>query len=109
MSAFNRTYHTAIDCTPIEAIKDIKGNALAGNSAVSRYGERFRKMTRDKFEKSQKVRIAAHENLGTDTKRTKGRFIEQSVVEDVLLNDSYLVRYSNGRLAKRRHYDLKLF
>jgi len=109
VSAYNRTYHTAIDCTPMEAIKDIKGNALAGNSAVSRYGERFRKMTRDRFEKGQKVRIAAHENLGTDTKRTKGRFIEQGVVEDVLLNDSYLVRYSNGRLAKRRHYDLKLF
>ena len=36
VSAYNRTYHTAIDCTPMEAIKNINGNALAGNSAVSR-------------------------------------------------------------------------
>ena len=109
VSAYNMMYHSAIDCSPLEAIKDLNENALVGNSAVSRYGERFRRMTRDKFAKGQIVRIAAHENLGTDTKRTKGRFIEQGVVEDVLSNDSYLVRYSNGRLAKRRHYDLKIF
>lgn len=53
------------------------------------------------------VRIARRENLGTRGKMDKGRFIKFGKVMARCDNDSYIVRLRDGRMVKKRHYDLK--
>ncbi|KAI5152045.1 hypothetical protein ENBRE01_2525, partial [Enteropsectra breve] len=104
---YNTAYHVAIKCTPLEAVADIKDSVQTENSGFGKYGDKFKIRKREKFNLGQKVRIASHENLGTDSKRIKGRFIDEGIITGIMEKDSYLVRYAGGRIAKKRHYDLK--
>jgi hypothetical protein len=47
------------------------------------------------------------DNLGNEAEEHKGWFMERGVIVNRCNGDSYLVREESGRLAKRRHYDLK--
>ncbi|KAI5179799.1 hypothetical protein NEOKW01_0262 [Nematocida sp. AWRm80] len=53
------------------------------------------------------IKIAKKENLGKDSKADKGRFTKSGVVIKRCGEDSYLTRDENGRITKRRHYDMK--
>ena len=104
---YNNTYHTAIKCTPAEAWRDYTGIAMLENSENGRYCKRFAKKKRDSFEIGQKVLIAQHENIKTDIKSRKGRFKEIGTVLEKFEGDSYLVKYNDGKIKKKRHFDLK--
>ncbi|KAM0685302.1 hypothetical protein COBT_003489, partial [Conglomerata obtusa] len=63
---------------------------------------------RDNFSLAQNVRIAKKDNIkGKGLKDKKGRFLETGKVVAILPEDSYLILRSNGKLQKKRHYDLK--
>ncbi|KAI5171988.1 hypothetical protein PAEPH01_1712, partial [Pancytospora epiphaga] len=62
---------------------------------------------RDNFEAGERVRIAKRENLVGKPKEFKGRFLEKGKVLYKCGNDLYLVRKDDGKMVKKRHYDLK--
>jgi hypothetical protein len=105
--AYNNTYHSAIKCTPAEAIRDNSGNAAIENSTNGKYISRFGKGKREVFVVGQQVMVAKRENIRRSVKHIKGKFIERGVIESVLEGDSYLVRNEYGNLKKKRYYDLK--
>ncbi|WUR03408.1 integrase RTL1 [Vairimorpha necatrix] len=88
---YNNSYHEGLRCTPFEAVKDNTGNVMLRNGPEGDYSSRFKKRYRDKFVEGQRVRVAKSENL-------KGI---------VCPGNSYVVKLMNGRLVKKRHYDLK--
>jgi hypothetical protein len=53
------------------------------------------------------VKIAKNENLKDKTKELKGGFIETGKFLYKCRGDSYLVKKADGRIVKKRHYDLK--
>ena len=77
------------------------------NSPQGKYARRLRRWYREKFKKSQIVRVAKRENLTGCSKYSKGRFLGMGKVIELCLGDSYIVRLENGRFVKKRHYDLK--
>ncbi|EQB62118.1 hypothetical protein NAPIS_ORF00305 [Vairimorpha apis BRL 01] len=87
---YNRSYHTGIKRTPIEALKD-----------------KTEHTKREKFEKGQTVRVAKRENLPECSKYEKGRFLDTGKILEKCGNDSYLVKLGNGRLVEKIDYDLK--
>lgn len=62
---------------------------------------------REKFIRGQKVRVAKKENLSGCSKYEKGKFLEYAEVLKICEGDSHIVRLDNGRIVKKRHYDLK--
>lgn len=72
------------------------------NSNLSRYKER------ENFIEGQRVRVAEIENLGKRAKSEQGRFTRSGVVVKVCSSDSYIIREENGKLGKKRYYDLKV-
>lgn len=104
---YNTTYHSAIKMTPTQAIKTGGTEILAYNSRYGEYVARFRKSPREQFYIGQMVKIAKNENLGTLAKNTRGRFTEEGIIKGKFGKDSYLVMKSDGKMTKKRHYDLK--
>lgn len=104
---YNTSYHVGIGCTPIEATMDDSGKVIIENSPEGKYAKGFKKWYREKFFKDQIVRVAKSENLLGCAKYSKGRFLEVGKIISVCPGDSYIVRLNNGRLVKKRHYDLK--
>lgn len=104
---YNNTYHTAIGKTPVEAMARDDVSLNIANSKYSYYATRFKKGYRETFVKGQKVLIAKNENIQGVTKNVKGRFLDSGVIIEVCVKDSYLVKNSDGRIVKKRHYDLK--
>ena len=104
---YNRSYHTGIKRTPIEALEDKTGHVMIENSPQGNYGKKFKKTKREKFEKGQTVRVAKRENLSGCSKYEKGRFLETGKILEKCGNDSYLVKLGNGRLVEKIDYDLK--
>ncbi|ELQ74225.1 hypothetical protein, LTR Retrotransposon, partial [Trachipleistophora hominis] len=92
---YNKTYHAGIKCTPEEAWKD------------GRYNKQFKKRKREKFAEGQQVIVAQKENLRDKDKI--GGFWEKNEIIAVYKSDSYLIRKSDGRTLKKRHYDLKVY
>lgn len=105
---YNNTYHSAIGCTPEEAKNNEDfSDLIVRNSKFSDYAKRFKKGFRDKFSLNEKVRIKKNENLGADCKGIKSRYIIGGKIFEVLENDSYLVKTDEGKIIKKRHYDIK--
>lgn len=109
VNVYNGMYHSAIGCTPIEAMVNETGNVRIENSPEGKYAKRFKKRWRWRFDIEQKVRIATRENIRNDAKEAKGRFIMSGAIMEVCEGDSYVVKLDDesGRLVKKRHYDLK--
>ena len=108
ITAYNDTYHSGIKCTPNEAMSGEKSETVKQeNGTEGKYKEKFKKRFREKFKAGQDVRVAKRENLGNESKGAKGRFLGKGLVTEVCEGDSYLVKGSDGRITKRRHYDLK--
>lgn len=104
---YNKSYHAGVGCTPLEAEKDNSGKTMINNGPEGKYSKRFKKWYREKFVRNQRVKVAKSENLNGCSKYSKGRFLEEGVIEFVCPEDSYVVKLTNGRLIKKRHYDLK--
>lgn len=104
---YNRTYHTGIKMTPLQAMKSQGIELLEANSRYGSYARQYSKGVREVFQVNQTVRIAKNENLGTNMKGKKGRFVEEGEIIEVFEGDSYLVRKKDGKFVKKRHYDLK--
>lgn len=107
IETYNLSFHVGIDCTPIEAVKDETGKVMLENSPQGKYFKQFRRWYREEFVKNQIVRVAKRENLLGCSEYSKGRFLEMGRVIELCPGDSYIVRLENGRLFKKRHYDLK--
>lgn len=57
--AYNNTHHSAIGCTPLEAMNKMRtGNMLTKNSAAGKYAKKFKRGLRERFVTEQKLRIA---------------------------------------------------
>ncbi|ELQ74306.1 hypothetical protein, Retrotransposon [Trachipleistophora hominis] len=104
---YNKTYHAGIKCTLEEAWKDITGIAAVENSKDRRYNKLFKKRKREKIAGGQQVIVTQKENLRDKDKI--GRFVENDEVIAVRKSDSCLIRKSDGRTLKKRHYDLKAY
>jgi hypothetical protein len=104
---YNNSYHAGIKCSPVEAGKDNSGNVMIENSPQGSYAKRFKQWYREKFVKGQKVRVAKQENLKESAKVCKGRFLDTGEILEVCPGDSYIVMLGNGKIRKKRHYDLK--
>ncbi len=104
---YNRSYHSGLGRTPLEALNDNTGHIMIENGLEGSYSKRFVKRKRENFKKGQLVRIAKKENLKGCNKYEKGRFLETGSIIEVCGGDSYIVRLESGRLVKKRHYDLK--
>ncbi|MGL5708896.1 MAG: hypothetical protein ACRDDF_11645, partial [Aeromonas sp.] len=107
IGSYNRSYHTGIKCSPQDALKDISGIANQENSSGGRYVKQFKSYKREIFEKGQQVRVSKSENLGTESKNLKGRFLRRGVIVNCMNGDSYLVKMDDGKITKKRHCDLK--
>ncbi|KAF9761704.1 hypothetical protein NGRA_2447, partial [Nosema granulosis] len=109
VSEYNESYHSGLKCSPREAVRDSDRNVELKweNSAEGNYAKSFVKRTREIFKVGQRVRIAKRENLGNSSKRDSGRFTREGVITDICGEDSYIVRTAEGKLIKKRHYDLK--
>ncbi|KAF9754348.1 hypothetical protein NGRA_3368, partial [Nosema granulosis] len=104
---YDNSYHSGIRCTPIEARQDETGEDMIENGLEGIYQKQFIRRKRETFDVGQRVRIAKKENLKGCDKYEKGRFLEMGQVQDRCKGDSYIVRLDNGRMVKKRHYDLK--
>ncbi len=104
---YNNSYHVGLGCTPVEALRDTTGHVIIENGPEGIYSKRFVARKREKFIKVQVVRIAKKENLGGCNKYEKGRLFDCGKILEVCEGDSYIVRLENGRIVKKRHYDLK--
>lgn len=105
---YNNKYHKGVKCAPNGAWENGDTEELRErNSKDGAYAKQFKKLAREEFEVGDKVRVASSENMGNQAKAYKGRFIEEGVITDKCGSDSYLVRGSDGRFTKRRHYDLR--
>lgn len=51
--------------------------------------------------------VSKKENINQDVKEKFGRFLEKGTIIGIFENDSYLVRKEDGKISKKRHYDLK--
>lgn len=107
VQVYNNTYHAGIKMTPIEAFADESGIASIENSKEGNYWKQFRKTRREKFRCGDQVLITQRENLGKASKSKKGRYTARGIVMEEFGKDSYLVRDENGKIRKKRHYDLK--
>ncbi|MGL4850595.1 MAG: reverse transcriptase domain-containing protein, partial [Clostridium sp.] len=107
IQGYNNTMHSGIKCTPREAW-DMDSNTVAiENDAMGDYADKFKKRYREIFVENQAVRIAKRDNLGTLSKTDKGRFRDSGKIMFRCENDSYVVKRVDGKLLKKRHYDLK--
>lgn len=104
---YNKSYHSGLKCTPIEAVQDETGKVMLENGREGNYAKLFVARKREKFYKNQVVRVTKKENLGNQTKYKKGRFTDMGMILEICPGDSYIVRLENGRIVKKRHYDLK--
>ncbi|KAF9762178.1 hypothetical protein NGRA_2185 [Nosema granulosis] len=104
---YNTYYHSGIKFTPLEAIQGDSGKVMIENGPEGGYSKRFIARKREKFIKNQIIRVAKSENLGSQGKYMKGRFLAHGKILEVCQNDSYIVRLKEGRVVKKRHYDLK--
>jgi hypothetical protein len=104
---YNMTYHSGIKMSPGEAWLDESGIANIENSREGRYWKQFKKQKREEFKIGQQVLVAKRENLGVKAKAEKGKFLKKGVVVGICGGDSYLIRGEDGKISKKRHYDLK--
>lgn len=103
---YNRTYHSAIKRTPMDALEEYIDEDL---SMLNVFGRKFKKVGKrknsGKFVKGQKVRIAQHDNV---SKYEKGRFIKKGIIVEVCEGNAYIVKIDDtGKLTKKRASDLK--
>nr|AHW68394.1 hypothetical protein NP_09H07 [Nosema pernyi] len=104
---YNSSFHAGVKCTPIEAAEDKSGTVMIENSPDGTYARNFKGWYREKFIRGQEVRVAKRENLKDTAKNCKGRFLDMGKVLEVCPGDSYIIRLENGKILKKRHYDLK--
>lgn len=107
VNSYNKTYHKAIKMTPFEAIKGDDDQLVVENSKYGKYATKFNRGTREKYKMGQNVLICKKENLGRDTKDCKGRFNEKGMIVGVFENDFYLVKKEDGKMIKKRYFDIK--
>lgn len=107
VDSYNNTYHSAIKCTPLEALEDVSGMAAIENSIHGRYIKRFKRKKEEDFNVNTEVRIAKFENLGKNTKVKSGRFTEKGMVLGKFENGSYLIKKSNGKIVKLSEKKIK--
>ncbi len=107
LKKYNNSYHSGIKCTPSEAFRDSTGKAMIENSCKGRYAKQFKRRFREEFRVGQKVRVTQRDNLGRSAKGVRGRFVRLGIIIDIFKGDSYLVRMEDGKIRKKRHYDLK--
>ncbi|WUR02698.1 integrase catalytic domain-containing protein [Vairimorpha necatrix] len=91
----------------MEAWRDQTAEVIIENDENGKYAGRFKRRHRETFTVGQEVRIARRENLGTRAKTDKGRFTGRGRIVAISENDSYIVRLLDGKIVKKRHYDLK--
>lgn len=106
VEGYNETYHEGIKCTPEEAWNN-QEKAMIQNSRQGEYSKRFMQKEPEKFIEGQQVRVAKRENLGKMAKSEKGRFLGMGEIVKEAGENSYIVRDSEGKLKKKRYYDLK--
>lgn len=104
---YNQTYHSALKCTPEEAWKEDPDEVMLRNSRLGDYAKSFKRRYREKFEQGDEVRIAQRQNLKGLPKEAKGRYTGRGIIVEECEGDSYIVKTEEGRLTKKRHYDLK--
>ncbi|KAF9762653.1 hypothetical protein NGRA_1867 [Nosema granulosis] len=77
------------------------------NSAIGEYAGKFKKHYREEFNEGQLIRIAKRGNLGIKAKVEKGRFL--GLGKNILKCEkySYIVKTEDGKVLKKRHYDIK--
>ena len=73
---YNKTYHSAIRCTPKEALK-ANYNATIENSKEGGYSRRFKRSKQEILEKGQRVFIS---KKGNTDKEQKSRFLERGTI-----------------------------
>ena len=89
---YNRSFHTGIGCTPLEAVKDSSGQVMIANGPEGEYSKRFVRRKGEIFVREQLVLVSKSENLKGPSKYEKGRFLKQGRIHSVCGGDSYLVR-----------------
>ena len=106
---YNNTYHSGIRCTPREAVEEenTREETRWMNSEQGEYAKTFKKRAREKFDTGQEVMVAKRENLGNTLKSDSGRFLRQGIILEKCEGDSYILRLDDGKIIKKRHYDLK--
>ncbi|KAF9761229.1 hypothetical protein NGRA_2778 [Nosema granulosis] len=94
-------------CTLDETWEENSEVVLMENSAIGEYAEKFKRHYREEFNEDQLIRIAKTENLGIKAKMEKGRFL--GLGKNILKCEkySYIVKTEDGKLLKKRHYDIK--
>lgn len=108
VECYNSAYHSAIKQTPKEAvINSDNADLILQNSGVGTYGKMFKKTKKETFDKGQKVLISQTEIIKGVRKLSSGRFMDDGVILEKFADGSYLVRKNDGRLVKKRNYDLK--
>ncbi len=107
ISGYNNTLHSGIKCTPLEAWESVSDIVLAENDTVGEYAKKFNKRHRETFKENQLVRVAKRDNLGGSNKSDRGRFKDLAKILYRCENDSYVVKTINGKILKKRHFDLK--
>ena len=103
---YNDTYHSGIKCTPREAFLDKSGIASIENSKSGKYIKQFKKTKTEEFNINDIVLISKRENIRN--KDFKGRFIDQGKIIANCENNSYLIMLDNGKITKKRYFEIKL-
>jgi transposase InsO family protein len=106
-NAYNMAYHAGIKMSPAEALQDESGVVNLENSKEGKYNKQFKRGKREKFKEGQQILIAKRENLGATAKTKRGRYLKKGVIIGTCTGDSYVVKDENGKINKKRHYDLK--
>ena len=106
LSRYNKTYPSAIKCTPEEAWKNETRIARIENVSIGSYTKRFKPRAKENFVVGQKVRISRKENLGSAIMNEMGRFLREGKIIAQCGDDAYLIN-ERGKIIKKCHYDLK--
>ncbi|KCZ76876.1 hypothetical protein H311_02118 [Anncaliia algerae PRA109] len=77
------------------------------NFKYREYAKKFKMRSRKEYKVGDKVRISQRNNLKDRCKEEVGRFYEKGEVMERFKNDSYLVKKDNGKIVKKRYFNLK--
>ncbi|KAM0683798.1 hypothetical protein COBT_004051, partial [Conglomerata obtusa] len=106
ITAYNHTFHSAIGCSPIEAITNpFETKVYEKNQENPKFKKVKKVKNKLRYPYNEKVRIAQYDNI---TKNWKGRFVKTGKIKGNIGYDSYLVQYDDtNKITKKRSHCLK--
>lgn len=116
LSSYNNTYHSAIRCTPQQALSCFEKYKVLENNMYNPRNKKKKMIGRGKynlnkdrkshqFRVNDRVRISQNENI---SKEMRGRFLRTGVIQGILGEESYLIKYDDsGKYARKREHCLK--